>query len=84
MPMGHVDVSNTTVAISSFFSALIAFVFLLVVGYLKPAISFVLAVIIGALLYYFGIIPIGLLVVVGIAMVVAIFKTLTGKSAGPE
>lgn len=83
MPMVPVNVDSSTVAITSLISAAITFGFCAAMG-LKPGIALAIAVGVGILLYSFGVIPIGLLVVVGFAMVVAIFKKLFGGGTPPR
>lgn len=78
MPMVPVDVDSSTVAITSVVSAVITFGFCAAIMELKPGISLAIAAGVGILLYNLGVIPIGLLAVVGFAMVAAIFKKLFG------
>lgn len=73
MPMVPINVDSSTVAITSVISAVIAFGFCAAMG-LKPGVSLAIAGGVGILLYSFDVIPIGLLVVVGFAMIVAIFQ----------
>ena len=77
MPMMPVDVDNSTVAITSVISAIITFGFCVAMD-VKPGISLAIAIAAGIGLYSFGIIPIGLLAVVGFAMAAAILKKLFG------
>jgi hypothetical protein len=72
-----VDVDSSTVAITSVISAVITFGFCAAME-LKPGISLAIAAGVGILLYSLGVIPIGLLAVVGFAMVSVIFKKLFG------
>jgi len=83
MPMVPVNVDSSTVAITSVISAVITFGFCATMG-LKPGVSLAIAAGVGILLYSFGVIPIGLLVVVGFAMIVAIFKKLFGGANPPR
>ena len=82
MPMVPLPVDSSTVAITSVVSAAITFGFCAAME-LKPGISLAIAAGVGILLYSLGVIPIGLLVVVGFAMVAAIFKKLFG-GGGPK
>lgn len=77
MPMVPLPVDSSTVAITSVVSAVITFGFCAAME-LKPGISLAVAAGVGMLLYSLGVIPIGLLAVVGFAMVAAIFKRLFG------
>lgn len=77
MPMVPLPVDSSTVAITSVVSAVITFGFCAAME-LKPSISLAIAAGVGILLYSLGVIPIGLLAVVGFAMVAAIFKKLFG------
>lgn len=78
MPMVPVDVDSSTVVITSVVSAIITFGFCAAME-LKPGVSLAIAVGVGIVLYSIGVIPIGLLVVVGFAMIVTIFKRLTNS-----
>jgi hypothetical protein len=82
MPMVPLPVDSSTVAITSVVSAAITFGFCAAME-LKPGISLAIAAGVGILLYSLGVIPIGLLAVVGFAMVAAIFKKLFG-GGGPK
>lgn len=75
MPVAHVDVSSSTVAITSAASAAITFAFCATNG-IKPGIALAIAAVVGIGLYSLGVIPIGLLIGVGFAMIVGIFKVL--------
>ncbi|PIX87149.1 MAG: hypothetical protein COZ31_11945 [Nitrospirae bacterium CG_4_10_14_3_um_filter_44_29] len=77
MPMVPIDVDSSTVAITSVISAVITFGFCAAIE-LKPGVSLAIAAGVGIALYSFGVIPIGLLVVVGFVMVTTIFKKLFG------
>lgn len=83
MPMVPVDVDSSTVVITSVVSAVVTFGFCASIK-LKAGVSLAIAVGVGIALYSFGVIPIGLLAVVGIAMVVAIFKKLFGGGGSQE
>jgi hypothetical protein len=76
--MVPVDVDSSTVVITSVVSAIITFGFCAAME-LKPGVSLAIAVGVGIVLYSIGVIPIGLLVVVGFAMIVTIFKRLTNS-----
>ncbi len=82
MPMVPLPVDSSTVAITSVVSAAITFGFCAAME-LKPGISLAIAAGAGILLYSLGVIPIGLLAVVGFAMVATIFKKLFG-GGGPK
>ena len=75
MPMVPVNVDSSTVAITSVVSAVIAFGFCAAMG-LKPGISLAIGIGVGIVLYSIGVIPIGLLAVVGFGVIAAIFKKL--------
>lgn len=77
MPMVPVDVDSSTVAVTSVVSAIITFGFCLALE-LKPGVALAISAAVGIALYSFGVIPIGLLAVVGFAMIVTIFKKLFG------
>jgi len=81
--MVHVDVDSSTVAITSVISAAITFGFCASVD-LKPGVSLAIAAAVGIALYSFGVIPIGLLAVVGFGMVSVIFKKMFGSNKPPE
>lgn len=76
--MVPINVDNSTVAITSIITSGIVFVFA-VVHDVSPSISVGVAAFVGILLYAIGVIPIGLLVVVGIGLVIGIVKTLAGR-----
>ncbi len=81
MPMIPVDVDSSTVAVTSAISAAVTFGFCVAMD-LKPGVSLAIAAGVGIALYSFGVIPIGLLAVVGIAMAIAIFKKFFGSGGG--
>ena len=83
MPMVPMNVDSSTVAVTSVISAVITFGFCAAME-VKPGVSLAIAIGVGIALYSFGVIPIGLLAVVGFAMVVAIFKKISGGSKPPE
>ncbi len=82
MPMVPVDFDSSTVAITSVVSAVITFGFCTAID-LKPGVSFAIGAVVGIALYSVGVIPVGLLAVVGFGMIVAIFKMLFGDG-GPQ
>ena len=84
MPIVPIDVDNSTVAITSIVSGVITLVFFLV-HEIPFGFSAIVAIVVGVALYSFGVIPIGILVVVGFAMVVGILKALFkgGSSKSP-
>lgn len=84
MPMVPMNIDSSTVAVTSTITAVITFFFATTVGQIKPATALALAVIVGLILYAIGVIPIGLLFIVGISMIVAIFKTTTSASTSSE
>jgi len=82
MPPIPINVDKETLATTSIITAAIFYFFLTVVFELKPSIALAIATVIGFILYSTGIIPIGLLAVVGIAMIGAIIKRgSTGRNA---
>lgn len=83
MPMVPVDVDSSTVAVTSVISAVITFGFCAAME-LKPSVSLAIAAAVGIALYSFGVIPIGLLAVVGFVMVATIFKKLFGGGGPPK
>ena len=83
MPVMPIDASSSTIAWSSAVTAGITFVFLITIAKFKPSIALSVAAVVGLLLWSIGIIPIGLFAVVGISMIVAIFKVLSGKNKSP-
>lgn len=84
MPMVPMNIDNSIVAVASIISAVIAFFFATAVGKIKPAAALALAVIVGFILYFNGVILIGLLIFVGVPMIVAIFKTIASASTSSE
>lgn len=82
MPMVPFNVDSSTVVLTSVISAVITFGFCAAME-LKPGVSLAIAAAVGIALYSFGVIPIGLLAIVGFAMVVTIFKKLFG-GGGPK
>jgi TPR repeat protein len=82
--MVPMNVDSSTVAATSIITAVITFFFATSVGKIKPAASLALAVVVGIILNAIGVIPIGLLLVVGLSMIVAIFKAITSSPAPSE
>lgn len=80
MPMVPVNVDSSTLAATSVLSGAITFVFCTVAMETRAGVAAGIALAVGALLYLTGIIPIGLLLVVGAGMVVAIGKKLVFSS----
>lgn len=78
--MVPMNVDGSTVAATSIITAVITFFFATSVGKVKPAASLALAVAVGIILNAIGVIPIGLLLVVGFSMIVAIYKTITSPT----
>ena len=75
MPVVPLEVDSSTLVLTSAVSAAITFGFCVSVG-LKPGPAIAIAVVVGIVLYNIGVIPIGLLAVVGFAMIAAIFKAM--------
>jgi len=83
MPMVPVAVDSSTLLITSLVSAAITFGFCRAVD-ATPGVSAAIAAAVGIALYSIGVIPIGLLAVVGIAMVVGIVKAAFKSNRPPE
>lgn len=83
MPMIPVSVDSSTLATTSVVMSVITFGFCATMG-LKPGVSLAIGAAVGIILYSLGIIPIGLLAVVGFAMVVGIFKSMFGGNKPPQ
>jgi hypothetical protein len=81
--MVPINVDSSTVAVTSVISAVITFGFCAAME-VKPGVALAIAIGVGIALYSFGVIPVGLLAVVGFAMVVAIFKKMSGGNKPPE
>lgn len=77
MPVVPMDIDNSTVATTSAITAAITYFFGTTVLELKPSVALGIAAAVGIVLYAIGVIPIGLLVVAGISMIIAIFKSIT-------
>ena len=82
MPVAHIPMDNSTIAASSVVMSVITFGFCSAMG-IKPGISLIIGIVVGFVLYSLGVVPIGLLAVIGFAMVVAIFKTIFGGNKPP-
>lgn len=82
MPVAHIPIDNSTLVATSAVMSVITFGFCAAMG-IKPGIALVIGAIVGIVLYSLGIVPIGLLAVVGFGMIVAILKTIfdNGKSS---
>lgn len=76
MPMVPLNVDSSTLAVTSVLSAAVTFVFCTVSMEAKPGVASGIAITVGALLYLTGIIPIGLLLLVGVGMAIAIGRKL--------
>lgn len=73
MPVAHIPMSDTTIAVTSTISAL--FTAGICIGLdMKPIIGIGLGVGVGILLYSTGIVPIGALVVLGISLLGSFFS----------
>lgn len=83
MPMIPVSVDSSTLATTSVVMSVITFGFCAAMG-LKPGASLVIGAVVGIVLYSLGIIPVGMLAVVGFAMIVSIFKTIFGGKKPPQ
>lgn len=84
MPVLPMDIDNSTVATTSAITAAITYFFGTTVLELKASVSLVIAAGVGIVLYAIGVIPIGLLLVVGVSMVIAIFKSITSGTRAPD
>jgi len=80
MPVVPMSIDSSTVAVTSIITSAIIFLFGTTVLQLKPSIALAIAIVVGVTLYAIGVIPIGLLIVVGILLSVAIFRTITTAS----
>lgn len=83
MPVVNMPIDNSTLVATSAVMSVITFGFCAAMG-IKPGIALVIGAIVGIVLYSLGVVPIGLLAVVGFAMVVAIFKTIFGGGKTPS
>lgn len=83
MPVVHMPIDNSTLVATSAVMSVITFGFCAAMG-IKPGIALLIGAIVGIVLYSLGIVPIGLLAVVGFAMIVAIFKTIFGSGKAPS
>jgi hypothetical protein len=77
MPMVPVDIDSSTVVVTSVISAVITFAFCAAMD-LRPGISLAVAAAVGIALFTFGVVPIGLIAAIGIAMVIAFLKKVFG------
>ena len=83
MPMIHADIDSSTSAVTSIIMAAIT------VGFCRSMevsliTSFVIGAVVGIVLYMIGVIPIGLLVVVGVGMVIGIVKAAMKSGIPPN
>lgn len=83
MPMIHADIDSSTIAVTSIIMAAIT------VGFCRSMevsliTSFVIGAVVGIVLYMIGVIPIGLLVVVGVGMVIGIVKAAMKSGIPPN
>lgn len=83
MPVVHMPIDSSTLVATSAVMGVITFGFCTAMG-IKPGIALMIGAIVGIILYSLGVVPIGLIVVVGFAMIVAICKTVisSGKNLG--
>ena len=79
MPVVHIPIDDSTLIATSAVMSVITFGFCASMG-IKPGISLVIGAVVGIILYNFGIIPIGLLAVVGFSMIAVIFKKMFGSN----
>jgi hypothetical protein len=80
MPMVPLDADPSTLALTSVLSAAVTFAFCTVSMDAKPGVASGIAITVGLLLYLTGIIPIGLLLLVGVGMAIAIGKKFLSPS----
>lgn len=80
MPVIPVTIDNSILVMTSVASAGVSYFFATIVGGIKSEIALIIGLVVGILLYSTGIIPLGLLILVGIGMVVAIFNQLNSAS----
>lgn len=78
-----VEVDSSTLVITSIVSAAITFGFCRAMSVSSSG-SVVIAAVVGIALYVIGVIPIGLLAVVGIAMLIGIVKAAFKSDVPPE
>ena len=79
--MVPIDADSSTVLITSVVTAVITFGFFAVNG-VPFGFSLIVAGLVGIALYSFGVIPIGILAVAGIAMIVGIFNAIFKNGGG--
>lgn len=84
MPMIPMRVDDSTLIATSAISAAITYGFCVSVAEMEPTSSLVAAAAVGIVLYSIGVIPIGILIAVGFAMIVAIFKSDGSGTRSPE
>ena len=75
MPMIHAPIDSSTLALTSVLSAVITYAFCRS-NEISSGASAIIASVIGVALYAIGVIPIGLLVIVGIGMLLAVAKSM--------
>jgi len=80
MPVVPMNIDSSTVAVTSMITAAITFFFGTTVLQLKPSVALAIAIVVGFTVNAIGVIPIGLLIVVGILMIVAIFNAIASVS----
>ena len=82
MPVAHIPMDGSTIAATSVVMSIITFGFCSAMG-IKPGIALIIGLVVGIVLYSLGSVPIGVLAVVGFAMIVGIFKTVFGGNKPP-
>lgn len=83
MPMVPMPISDSMLTTSSVIMGIITFGFCSSVD-IKPGTSLGIGIGVGFLLHALGVVPIGLLVVVGFGMIVVIFKSMFGSSSNEQ
>jgi hypothetical protein len=83
MPMIPVSVDSSTLVTTSVVMSVITVGFCAAMG-LQPGVALSIGAAAGIILYSLGIIPIGLLAVIGFAMIVGIFKSVFGDNKPPQ
>lgn len=83
MPMVPVAVDSATLVVTSMVSTAITFAFCRAMD-ISTGVSIAIAIVVGVLLYAIGVIPIGLIAVVGVAMLFGILKRAFKSSRPPE
>lgn len=87
MPIVHMPVDNSTLAITSIICAGLLFVYILVAAdneFRKPPIAATISIVAGGLLFWLGFIPIGLMITAAFALVVGIFRALKANVNQPN